>query len=80
VNALVEYVVRGLVHHPDAVHVNTVDGEASVLLELTVAADDVARVNGPDGETLRAIRAVLSAASGRRRAVLELLEPTRDDE
>ena len=74
-NALVEYIVKNLVRHPDSVRVNTVDGEASVLLELSVDPADVANVKGPDGETLRALRTVLSAASGRRRAVLELVEP-----
>lgn len=72
---LVEHLVRGLVRHPDQVKVNAVEGEAAVLLELAVAPDDVGAVKGPQGDTLRAIRAVLSAAAGRRKAVLELIEP-----
>lgn len=72
---LVSFLVKGIVTRPDAVRVNTVDGEASVLIELAVDPADVARVHGPDGETLRAIRTVLSASSGQRKAVLELLEP-----
>jgi hypothetical protein len=75
VTDLVNHLVKGLVSKPDQVHVNAVDGEASVLLELSVAPEDVETVRGPEGETLRAIRAVLSAASGRRKAVLELIEP-----
>jgi len=75
VKALVDHVVRHLVGNPDAMRLNTVEGEASVLIELSVAPEDVAKVKGPDGETLRAIRTVLSAAAGRRKAVLELLEP-----
>mgnify|MGYP003337407860 FL=1 len=59
---------------------STVEGEASILLELSVAPSDLARVKGPEGETLRAIRAVLSAAAGRRKAVLELVEPSGGDE
>ena len=73
--ALVDHVVRSLVGNPDAVRLNTVEGDASVLIELTVAPEDVAKVKGPDGETLRALRTVLSAAAGRRKAILELLEP-----
>lgn len=73
--ALVDHVVRGLVSKPDEVRLNTVEGEASVLIELSVAPEDVARVKGPDGDTLRAIRTVLSASAGRRKAVLELVEP-----
>lgn len=71
--ALVTYLVKSLVSRPDRVRVNTVDGEAAVLLELSVAPEDLDAVRGEDGETLRAIRAVLSAASGRRKAVLELV-------
>ncbi len=73
--ALVDHVVRGLVKNPDAVRLNSVEGEASVLLELSVAPEDLARVKGPNGDTLRAIRTVLSASAGRRKAVLELVEP-----
>lgn len=75
---LVSFLVRNLVSCPDAVRVNEVQGEASVLLELSVDGADLERVKGPDGEILRAIRTVLSAASGRRKAVLELVEPSLD--
>lgn len=75
---LVRFLVRHLVSAPDAVRVHEVQGEASVLLELAVDPADVERVKGPEGETLRAIRTVLSAASGRRKAVLELIEPSSE--
>jgi predicted RNA-binding protein YlqC (UPF0109 family) len=80
VKALVEHVVRGLLSRPDEMVVNAVEGDASILLELSVAAEDLPRVKGPDGDTLRAIRTVLSASAGRRKAVLELLEPRSDGE
>lgn len=73
---LVTYIVRGLVSQPDAVRVNVVEGEASILLELAVDPADLSRVKGPEGETLRAIRTVLSASAGQRKAVLELIEPS----
>lgn len=72
---LVAHLTRGLVSRPDQVVVNVVEGEAAVLLELSVAPEDVEAVKGPGGETLRALRTVLSASSGRRKAVLELIEP-----
>jgi len=75
VTELVQFLVRGLVANPDAVSVRSEEGEASVIVELTVDPADLPRVKGPDGETLRAIRTVLSASAGRRRAVLELIEP-----
>ncbi|MEN9786063.1 MAG: hypothetical protein RLZZ299_1327 [Pseudomonadota bacterium] len=70
---LVAFLVRGVVKNPDAVTVTETEGEASVLLELAVAPEDQAAVQGPEGSTLAAIRAVLAASSGRRKAVLELL-------
>ena len=77
---LVRFLVKHLVSRPDQVRVNEVQGEASILLELAVDAADVEAVKGPDGETLRAIRTVLSAAPGRRKAVLELIEPSADSD
>lgn len=72
---LVAHLARGLVSQPDQVVVNVVEGEAAVLLELSVAPADVEAIKGPGGETLRALRTVLSGSSGRRKAVLELIEP-----
>jgi uncharacterized protein len=74
VEELVHFLVRGLVGNPDEVHVNVVEGEAVVMIELRVAASDVAQLNGQNGLYLRAIRQILSAASGRKKAVLELVE------
>ncbi len=73
--ALLQHLLSGIVKKPDGVSINEVEGEASVLLELTVDPTDLASVKGPDGETLRSLRTVLSASSGDRRAVLELIEP-----
>lgn len=74
--ALVEFLVAGIVSEPGAVQIHEVSGESSTLLELTVAPADLDRVKGPGGETLRALRTVLSAAAGQRKAVLELIEPS----
>lgn len=72
---LVRYLVKGIVASPDKVHVNQVEGEASLLLELSVDPADLPAVKGPDDITIRAIRTVLSASSGRRKAILELVDP-----
>lgn len=74
VEELVTFLVRGLVDNPDAVRVNRIDGDATIMLELTVDSDDVELVRGVGGETLQHVRAVVSAASGRRKAILELMD------
>ncbi len=73
-DALVTYIVRGLVDNPDDVRVNKIEGDSTVILELSVNPEDRELVTGEDGETIEHIKAVLSAASGRRKAVLELVE------
>ena len=61
---------------PDAVEVNVVEEDRAIVLELTVAPDDLGKVIGKDGRTARAMRTLLAATSARqrRRAVLEILE------
>jgi predicted RNA-binding protein YlqC (UPF0109 family) len=78
VEKLVEFLARGLVTQPDEVRVNTVEGETVVIVELQVHDDDVSRVIGEDGCIVKAIRQVLSAASGRRKTMLELVN-TQDE-
>ncbi|HKV37810.1 MAG TPA: KH domain-containing protein [Blastocatellia bacterium] len=73
---LTELIARALVDHPDDVAVNEVDGEATTVLELRVAQQDLGKVIGKQGRTARAIRTILSAAGMklRKRFVLEILE------
>ena len=65
-----------MVDDPDAVEVEAIDGDNTIVVELTVAKADLGKVIGREGRTARAIRTLLAAASARqqRRAVLEILE------
>jgi predicted RNA-binding protein YlqC (UPF0109 family) len=73
---LIEAVAKALVDNPDNVAVNEVEGEATTVLELRVAQQDLGKVIGKQGRTARAIRTILSAAGMkvRKRFVLEILE------
>lgn len=73
---LIEYIAKALVDNPDSVQVNEIAGEATSVLELRVAKEDLGKVIGKNGRTARAMRTILSAASTkmRKRAVLEILE------
>jgi len=64
---VVELLVKALVDHPDQVQVDEVSGDApgSVLIEVSVAAEDTGRVIGRQGRIANAIRTVAKAASGR---------------
>ncbi|MCB9746360.1 MAG: KH domain-containing protein [Alphaproteobacteria bacterium] len=73
-DSFVTFLVKGLVDNPESVKVSKVEGDASVMLELYVDSDDAELVAGENGETLQHLRAVVAAASGRRKAILELMD------
>ena len=54
---------RSLVDEPERVEVSGTESDARVDLELRVAPDDMGRVIGRQGRTIRAIRMVVKAAS-----------------
>lgn len=72
----VEYIVKHLVDNPDAVTVNEIDGERTVVFELRVGEGDMGKVIGRRGQTAKSLRTILAAASAKngKRAVLEILE------
>ena len=73
---LIEFIARSLVDEPDAVQVNVIEGEQSIILELRVGSQDVGKVIGKHGRIAKELRTVLSAATSRsgRRVVLEILD------
>lgn len=74
--ALIEYIAKSLVDHPEEVQVSKVEGEQTSVLELKVSKEDLGKVIGKQGRTARAMRTILSAAStkSKKRTVLEILE------
>ncbi len=56
-------IARAIVDDPDAVTVNMTETEGTILLELSVAPDDMGMVIGRHGRIAKAIRTVMKAAS-----------------
>ena len=73
---LLEHVTKALVDAPDQVQVSQVEEEGEIVLELTVAENDLGKVIGKSGRTARALRTLLSAAGikAQKRYALEILE------
>jgi len=73
---LVELIAKALVDKPDAVVVNTVEGEQVTVLELKVDPADLGKVIGRQGRTAKSIRTILGAAGMKmkKRLTLEILE------
>lgn len=73
---LVEFLVRALVDDPDAVKVEEFDEEGDLVLEVSVADDDLGRVIGRGGRIANAIRTVARAVGARddRRVIVDILD------
>ena len=72
--ALIEYIARSLVDHPDDVQVSEVEGEQTTVLELKVAKEDLGKVIGKQGRIAKAIRSVVKAAASKedKKVVVEI--------
>jgi len=57
--AFLEFVVKGLVDHPEEVKVSRTVDEMGVLLTLDVNAEDMGKIIGRSGNTAKAIRTLL---------------------
>jgi hypothetical protein len=73
---LVQFLARQLVNNPDAVEVKEVRGDTASVIELRVAKEDLGRVIGKQGRTVKSIRTILNAVAARtnRKVVLEIIE------
>jgi predicted RNA-binding protein YlqC (UPF0109 family) len=73
---LVEFLTRTLVEDPDAVSVEEVTENGDIVLEISVAEDDLGRVIGRGGKVANALRSVAKAAGARdeTRVMVEILE------
>lgn len=73
---LIEIIAKSLVDNPNEVHVNEVQGEQSIILELEVAPADMGKVIGKQGRVAKAIRTVVKAAAMRenKKVVVEIID------
>jgi len=74
--AFLEFVVKGLVDHPDQATVTPVAKDTLTVYELRLHPDDVGKVIGRQGITINAIRSLLLAGSAKKglRCTLEIVE------
>jgi len=76
VKQFLEFVIRQLVEFPDEVMLSEIAHGKTTLFRLQMRQTDVGRIIGRNGQTIQAIRALLSSAAGRhdQRATLEIIE------
>jgi len=73
---LISFVVINLVEHPDDVTVDVVVKQDRVVFQVRVHQEDLGKVIGKGGQTARALRTLLTAASAQtdQRVGLEIVE------
>ena len=73
---LVEIIAKSLVDNPNEVHVNEIQGEQDLILELRVAPEDMGKVIGKQGRVAKAIRPVVKAAAlnENQKVVVEIID------
>ncbi|MGB7069335.1 MAG: KH domain-containing protein [Pyrinomonadaceae bacterium] len=72
----VQRIVTSLVGDPDAVEVSEIADGRNVRIEVRVAPDDMGRLIGREGRTVKAVRSLLFAAGQKqgKRFLLDLVE------
>lgn len=71
----IAYLIKNLVDQPDAVDVKVIEKEDGTLIEVRVSSDDVAKIVGKQGRTIKSLRTIVMTVGARfgRRVRLELL-------
>ena len=62
---LVLFLAKTLVDQPDAVQVMETEGPEAIILELSVAQEDMGKVIGKQGRIAKAVRTIVKAASAK---------------
>lgn len=74
--AFLDFVVKGLIQHPDQATITPVERNGMMVYELRLHPEDVGRVIGRQGVTINAIRSLLTAGSAKKglRCTVDIVE------
>jgi hypothetical protein len=72
----VAYIIKNLLDLPDAVDVNIIEGEQGTVVEVKVSPQDVGKIVGRQGRTIKALRTIAMTVGARvgRRVRLEVIQ------
>lgn len=72
----VSYLIKNLVDHPDGVKIKVFDGKKSTVVEIEVDNEDVAKLVGRQGRTIKALRTIAMTVAARfgRKIRLEIVQ------
>ena len=72
----IAYVIQNLVDSPNDVKIEVFDGSKSSVVEIRVHSDDVAKLVGREGRTIKAVRQIAATVAARigRKVRLEIVQ------
>jgi uncharacterized protein len=72
---LVQKIVRALVDNPDEVRIEEISSGQTLIIELSVAKEDLGKVIGKQGRNADALRTIINCASVKikKRTLLEII-------
>ncbi|MBS0615832.1 MAG: KH domain-containing protein [Verrucomicrobia bacterium] len=72
----IAYLIKNLVDKPDSVDVQIIEGQQGTLVEVRVSPEDVAKIVGRGGRTIKALRTIAMIVGARfgRRVRLDLIQ------
>ena len=73
---ILETIINTLVSNKDAVSINQIDGEQSIIFEVKVAEEDMGKVIGRQGTIAKSIRTIMKAVASKenKRVSVEFLD------
>ena len=73
---LLQYLAKSLVSKPESVEIKETTNDDTSVFEVKVAKEDLGRIIGKQGHTVKSIRTLLNAAAAisNRKVVLEIVE------
>ncbi len=71
----ISYLIKNLVDQPEGVEVQVFDGQQGTIIEVKVSPEDIAKVVGKQGRTIKSLRTIVMTVGARfgRRVRLELI-------
>ncbi|MEX0961922.1 MAG: KH domain-containing protein [Simkaniaceae bacterium] len=61
----IAYIVKNIVSNPDAVEVTESSGEQTIIIDIKVAQEDIAKVIGKQGRTIKSLRIIAASVAAR---------------
>ena len=73
---ILETIVNTLVSDKDAVSINQIDGEQSIIFEVKVAENDMGKIIGRQGTIAKSIRTIMKAVASKenKRVTVEFID------